>query len=305
MDDPVDWEGYRFLSSLIEHGGLQKAARFHGVSRSTVGRKIKRLEQQLGTRIVNRTPAGYSLTETGHYVATRAEAMAQQAREILQDVHGTDQRLEGPVTVTLTEAMAEFILLPVLGEFREHYPQIELELRLSNEKLDLGRQEADIALRIGDPGPATLFGSIVGEMTYGLYGAECYLRENGWPRSIEMLSTCALIHASGEIADVPQARHLRRLAPAAPTGLCCNSIMAQHRAMLEGLGLAALPTYVAAQGQDSCRRVLEREFAGALDVWLLTNCNVLRTLRVRTVMNFLKKIFRKKLKRSAEKSIES
>ena len=69
MDDPVDWEGYRFLSNLIEQGGLQKAARFHGVSRSTVGRKIKRLEQQLGTRIVNRTPEGYSLTETGYHVA--------------------------------------------------------------------------------------------------------------------------------------------------------------------------------------------------------------------------------------------
>ncbi|MGI9489718.1 MAG: LysR family transcriptional regulator [Geminicoccaceae bacterium] len=305
MDDPVDWEGYRFLSNLIEHGGLQKAARFHGISRSTAGRKIKRLEQQLGTRIVNRTPEGYSLTETGHYVAIRAEAMAQQAKEILQDVRGTDQRLEGPVTVTLTEAMAELILLPALVEFRERYPQIELELLLSNEKLDLGRQEADIAIRVGDPGPATLVGSIVGEMTYGLYGAECYLREKNWPRSIEMLSSCALIHASGEIADAPQARHLRRLAPNAPTGLYCNSIMAQHRAMLEGLGLAALPAYVAAQGQSSCRRVLEQEFAGVSDVWLLTNSNVLQTLRVRTVMNFLKKLLRKKLKRSAEKPIES
>ena len=81
MDDPVDWEGYRFLSNLIEQGGLQKAAQFHGVSRSTAGRKIKRLEQQLGTRIVNRTPEGYSLTETGYNVAIRAEAMAQQAKE--------------------------------------------------------------------------------------------------------------------------------------------------------------------------------------------------------------------------------
>ena len=207
--------------------------------------------------------------------------------------------------MTLTEAMAELILLPALVEFRECYPQIELELLLSNEKLDLGRQEADIAVRVGDPGPATLIGSIVGEVTYGLYGTECYLREKNWPRNIEMLSSCALIHASGEIADTPQARHLRRLAPTAPTGLNCNSIMAQYRAMLEGVGLAALPDYVAAQGQNSCHRVLEHEFAGASDVWLLTNSNILQTLRVRAAMNFLKKTVRKKLKRSAEKSIES
>ena len=99
-----------------------KAAKALSVSQPTVGRKIKQLEEQLGTRIFDRTPDGYRLTENGHHIVAGAEAMARHAKAIEQDFRGYDQQLEGCVAVTLTETMAQSILLPALAEFRGSYP---------------------------------------------------------------------------------------------------------------------------------------------------------------------------------------
>ena len=283
-----DWDLYRFLLAVAQHGGVLKAARPLGVSQPTVGRKIKELEDQLGVQLFDRTPSGFRLTERGEEVVARAEAIAHQIDAAWHEVQGADMKLEGPVYVTLTEAMAQTILLPALTRFRRIYPGIELQLRISNRKLDLNRREADIAIRVGDPGVEDLIGCSVGHMTYGLYGTDSYLGDMGKPNSLEALSDHPVIYAEGEIVDLPQAVHLRQLAPTAPVALCCDTLLAQYHAMLCGVGLAPLPEYVATMGEGRCRRVLESDFVGVREIWLLTSENARRSTCVRAVMNFMK-----------------
>ena len=295
MKKHLDWDGYRFLLGVVDHGGLIKASQALGVSQPTVGRKIKQLEDQLETRIFDRKPEGYCLTEEGHRVVAGAEAMARHAKAIEQDFSGCDKRLEGCVAVTLTETMAQSILLPELPAFRSEYPEIELQLQTCIEKLDLNRQESHVAIRIGDPGSDTLYGNVVGQMSYGLYGARSYLDRYGRPDSVEMLASHALIDAHGEIEHLPQARHLRELMSSASKALCCTSVLGQYQAMVSGLGLTTLPHYVVAANPGRCDHLLKKEFGGTRDVWLLTNSDVRQTKRVRVVMNFLKQVLRKGL----------
>ena len=295
MAKHLDWDGYRFLLGVVDHGGLIKAAQALSVSQPTVGRKIKQLEDQLETRIFDRKPEGYRLTEEGHRIVAGAEAMARHAKAIEQDFSGCDKRLEGCVAITLTEMMAQSILLPKLAAFRSEFPEIELQLQTSNEKLDLNRQESHIAIRIGDPGSDTLYGNVVGQMSYGLYGARNYLDRHGWPESVEMLASHALIDAHGEIAHLPQARHLRELMPSASKALRCTSVLGQYQAMLAGLGLTALPHYVVAANPGRYDHLLKKDFAGKRDVWLLTNSDIRQTNRVRAVMSFLKQVLRQSL----------
>ena len=295
MKKHLDWDGYRFLLGVVDHGGLIKASQALGVSQPTVGRKIKQLEDQLGTRIFDRKPEGYCLTEEGRRVVAGADAMARHAKAIEQDFSGCDKRLEGCVAVTLTETMAQSILLPELPTFRSEYPEIELQLQTCIEKLDLNRQESHVAIRVGDPGSDTLYGNVVGQMSYGLYGARSYLDRYGRPESVEMLASHALIDAHGEIEHLPQARHLRELMSSASKALCCTSVLGQYQAMLSGLGLTTLPHYVVAANPGRCDRLLEKEFGGTRDVWLLTNSDVRQTKRVRVVMSFLKQVLRKGL----------
>ncbi|MGI9487393.1 MAG: LysR family transcriptional regulator [Geminicoccaceae bacterium] len=295
MKKHLDWDGYRFLLGVVYHGGLIKASQALSVSQPTVGRKIKQLEDQLGTRIFDRKPEGYCLTEEGRRVVAGAEAMARHAKAIEQDFSGCDSRLEGCVAITLTETMAQSILLPELAAFRSEYPEIELQLQTSNKKLDLNRQESQVAIRVGDPGADTLYGNVVGQMSYGLYGAQSYLDRYGRPESVEMLAAHALIDTHGEIEHLPQARHLRELMPSASKALCCTSVLGQYQAMLAGLGLTTLPHYVVAANPGLYDHLLEKDFGGTKDVWLLTNSDVRQTKRVRAVMGFLKQVLRKNL----------
>lgn len=293
-----DWNLFRFLLAIVRHGGASKAAESLGVSQPTVGRKISQLEEQLGVRLFDRTPSGYKLTELGKLVLAQADAMDELVRANRLELLDADRKPAGPVCITATEAVAQAILLPALTKFCSKYPEIELQIRISNRKLDLNRREADIAIRIGDPVVTDLIGCSVGKMTYGLYGAERYFDNMGYPDNIDALSHHGIVDADGEIATLPQARHLREMAPTAPTVLRCDTVLGQYHAMLNGVGLAPLPDYVATLGHGSCHRILESDFIGAKDVWLLTSDSARLASRVRVAMDFMKRMVRAHLNTS-------
>ncbi len=118
-------------------------------------------------RLFDRTPSGYKLTELGKLVLAQADAMDELVRANRMELLDADRKPAGPVCITATEAVAQAILLPALTKFCSKYPEIELQIRISNRKLDLNRREADIAIRIGDPVVTDLIGCSVGKMTYG------------------------------------------------------------------------------------------------------------------------------------------
>ena len=281
-----DWDDYRFFLAVSETGSLSAAARRLGVTQPTVGRRISDLERRLGARLFDRMSHGYELTAAGQRISELAARIEYTAFAIEQRVSGEDAQLNGRVSITTSEGLGICWLAPRLAKLRERYPDIDIELVLGIGALDLVRREADVALRIGNPGCEELVGRRVGDVHCGLYASDAYLARHGEPTTLDDLSHHTIIESVRELANLAQVRRLRDIAKAAKVGVRCNNITAQVVAARAGLGILALPNYMVGCA-PGLRRVLACLFDSKLDLWLLTHRDLRQTARVRAVLDFL------------------
>ena len=288
----VDWGLYRYFLAVANAGSLTAAARHLGVSQPTVGRQIQALEEIIGARLFDRANSGYVLTGPGEAIIELARAIENQALAIERRIAGEDGRVEGRVRVSAAEGLSTYWLAPRLPELRERYPDIEIELVVGSAALDLVRREADIVLRIGDPRSEDLVGRRLGQVHFGLFAAEGYIAAKGLPERPDQLAEHAVIESTGAIADLAQARRLRDLAGAAPAPVLCNNLMTQFAALQAGVGLMALPLYMA-QAVPGLRRLLAEDFDVALDLWLLVHRDLRPMARIGVVFEFLAEALRR------------
>lgn len=281
-----DWDDYRFFLAVSETGSLSAAARKLGVTQPTVGRRISDLEKRLQARLFDRMSHGYTLTAAGRRISELAAKIECTALTIEQRVSGEDAQLNGRVSITTAEGMGICWLVPRLPKLRERYPDIDIELVVGVGALDLVRRQADIALRVGNPGCEELVGRRVGDVHCGLYASDGYLAKHGEPTTLDDLSQHTIIESVREVANLAQVRRLRELAGGADIGLRCNNLTAQVAAAQAGLGLLALPNYMVGCAPDLCR-VLAGAFDSKLDLWLLTHRDLRQTARIRAVLDFL------------------
>lgn len=282
----MDWGLYRYFLAVAETGSLSGAARSLGVSQPTVGRQIQGLEEKLNARLFERAAHGYVLTATGRAVVELARSIELNAFAIERRVAGEDRSLAGKLCLSAPEGIANCWLMPKLAVFQSRHPEIELELIVGMSQQDLVRREADVALRIGNPGSEELVGRRLCKVSFGLYASESYRLRHGLPRSLDELVRHKIIESVEAVGHLAQARKLREVAGCAEVGFACNSILTQFRALKNGFGLLALPHYMA-HGHPDLHRVLPEAFSGSLDLWLLTHRDLKETTRVRALLDFL------------------
>ncbi|MCG8544084.1 MAG: LysR family transcriptional regulator [Alphaproteobacteria bacterium] len=282
----VDWGLYRYFLVVAETGSLTAAARRLGVSQPTVGRQIQALEDAMSARMFDRTSSGYMLTAAGKAVVELAQVIEAQAIAIERRVAGESERLDGRVRISAAEGLATYWLAPRLPQLRQRYPDIEVELIVGTDPLDLMRREADIVLRIGEPRSDDLVGRRMGQVHFGLFAAQSYLAAKGVPENLDALRDHVVIESIGKIADLAQVRRVRELTGAASTALFCDNVLTQFAALRAGMGLMALPLYMA-QATPTLERLLSEEFDVALDLWLLVHRDLRPVARIGVVFEFL------------------
>ena len=282
----VEWGLYRYFLAVANTGSLTGAARRLGVSQPTVGRQIQALEDVIGARLFDRANSGYVLTGPGESIVKLAEAIEEQAIAIERRIAGEDRRPEGRVRISAAEGLSTYWLAPILPELKRRFPNIDIELLVGSAALDMTRREADIVLRIGEPGCDALVGRRMGMVHFGLFATESYLAENGTPASADDLAGHAVIESCGAIANLAQVRRLRDLARQPAAAVCCDNLVTQFAAMQAGVGVMAAPLYMA-QSAPGVRRLLADAFDVALDLWLLVHRDLRPVARIGVVFEFL------------------
>lgn len=286
-----DWDDYRHVLAVARHGSLSAAAAALGVSHSTVLRRVAALEEALETRLFDRLPGGYSLTQAGEAVRQAAERMEEARVEADRAVTGRDLRLEGTVRLTLTDTLDAFLVPPVLAAFREAYPGIAVEAMVSGAAVNLNRRDADVALRPTANPPDSAVGRRIARMNFAIYGSETYLARHGadWRQPghfwIEPDDNAPWLVALRQwMRD-----HLRGHEVVYRT----NALLANLHGARAGLGLALLPCY-AADIQPELRRLGEPLAELSPDLWLLTHADLKRSARIRVFMEFVAERLRRK-----------
>ena len=253
----MDWEKLKIFHQVAKAGSFTGAARQFGNSQSALSRHVRDLEQSLGTALFTRHARGLVLTSEGERLFETASIVSERVSVTEQALLETVQSPQGPLRVTTTVSFGSFWLTPRLKEFNATYPDIRLELLLSDDDLDLSTREADVAIRMHAPSQADLIQRPLVSIHYHIYASPEYLANNGEPNRPENLDDHDLI-VYGPAAPTP-IRDINWLLTVGHTGadrkpiLAINNLFGILEAVKSGLGLAALPDYLAAGNSDLVR----------------------------------------------------
>lgn len=280
----MNWDDLRFFVDLSETGSLSATARNLQVDHSTVSRRIAALEQALGLRLFDRLPQGYPLTAEGERLREQALRLRDEILAIERMAEGDRPGVSGTVRISAPPAFASFFLIPRLGDLRERYPGIRLELSGNLLSVNLTRREADIAIRMNRPEGASLVSKRLAASGYGLFASRTYAARHA-PADM------ALLGYEENMDHVPQQIWLRQYAAGRPLVLRTSDLGALYHAVRAGLGAAILPFFLTAG--DESLVCLHRDDVPARDIWLVAHNDVRRSPRVRAVMDGLTDIIQR------------
>lgn len=285
----IDWDDVRFFLAIHRHGTLAAAAGALGLDATTVGRRLARLESQVDTRLFDRTAKGYVATAAGQRMLPRAEKIERELLSALRDVEGEDQRLAGLVRVTATEMLSTRFLSPNLVHFQKKYPEIRLELICTNRDLDLGRREADIALRLTRPQQDDVVVKKLYTIELGLYASREYAESYGLPKDGELAG-----HRVIAFADTRAFRRenewLDEQTHGATIVLRSDSVSSLVSAAIAGVGVAMLPCKVA-DAEPDLLRIAHPGSPEPRIVWQAVHRDLVNAARIRAVLDFLGRLF--------------
>ncbi|MES2753258.1 MAG: LysR family transcriptional regulator [Pseudomonadota bacterium] len=236
------------FTRVVELESLTRAANAIGVPKSTISRRLTRLEESLGVRLLRRTTHGIVVTEQGATFFEYAARCLGVLRDGTNAVQVGTTRPQGLLRISVPHELDRGLLAPLISEYLESYPDVRLVTVLSNATIDHFRDGFDLAI-VADTLPlaeASLMTTKLGTTDYGLYASPEYLERHGVPQSHVDLPRFDLL-AWGTI-DL-KAHWQLRSGDAEVTvdfrpRLVCNDLALLRQSVLAGLGVAALPAFI-------------------------------------------------------------
>ncbi|MEX0346040.1 MAG: LysR family transcriptional regulator [Rhizobiaceae bacterium] len=248
---PLDWDKLRVFHAAAEAGSFTHAAESLHLSQSAISRQVSALEHDVGVPLFQRHARGLVLTEQGELLFHTAHDVFVKLETVKSQLSETTDKPQGSLRVSTTVGLGAGWLTDRLPEFIDVYPDINLQLILSNEELDLTTRQADCAIRLRQPQQPDLIQRKLFTVHMHLWASQSYLDKFGTPNSIDDLEKHRIV-TFGE--PVPQwLRNLNQLeSMGMPEGarrsasLQINDLLSIKRSAQRGAGIAMLPDYMIA-----------------------------------------------------------
>jgi len=273
-----NWGDLEYILAVASEGSAAAAARRLGVSHATVIRRVKSFETNWPEPIFEHRRDGYRLTEKGRIFLDAAESIGATLSDLERKAVQGEDKPAGNVRITTTDS-----LFPILAEelqaFHGIYPDITLDLTMTNQRLDLFNRDADIAVRPSHEPPPDLIGRRVGRLDMAMYFHRS-LQKKETLSDIPWIGFDQPVLSSGlgkEIASfIEDFRVVARV----------DSFVGAQRLAEAKVGCTFLPTYL---GDPSDRLTLlaRDQLSLKVDIWLLTHKDIARALRVKVCTDYL------------------
>ena len=232
----MDWSDVQVFLAIARAGSLGGAARQLAQSQPTMGRRLRALEAAVGQTLFQRTSEGFVLTEDGEAVLGHAERIEDEALAFQRRLAGHDQGLQGLLRLSSSDWFGVHVLAPVLAEFAQRHPGVEVELLTDSRLYSLPRREADLVFRIQPFDEPEVVSRRLMRIDYGVY-----LKAGLTPPKLGDGAGTALITMDTAFGGMPDAVWLKRLLPRARVVSRSNNREVQARLCALGAGLAVLP----------------------------------------------------------------
>jgi DNA-binding transcriptional LysR family regulator len=275
LQESINWNDLRYVLALAREGTVSGAGRALSVDHTTVARRISSLEKQLGSRLFDRLPNGYVMTQVAEKLYPHAVSMEELIQVADREVFGMDAQLSGNLKLTASYDVFSRIVTPELGKFTNKYPGIVLELLSSSSLANLSERQADIAVRLSPNPPSYLIGRKILPLGHGIYASVEYLNKK---RNSDTLVLWEHEHKTPEwVAD-----HF----PKARVAIRANEILSMMESIRNHLGIGRLPCYVG-DSEPTLRRLDLNLKPSTWGIWVLSHVDLRSTARVRVCREFL------------------
>jgi DNA-binding transcriptional LysR family regulator len=246
----MDWDKLRVFHAVAEAGSFTHAGESLNLSQSAVSRQISALEESLSVPLFHRHARGLILTEQGELLFRTAREVFAKLAMAEGLISESKDRPKGPLKITTTVAFGSIWLTPRIREFLDLYPEIQVSLVVDDSELDLSMREADVAIRMSPPRQPDLIQRHLVSVQVHIYATNEYIQKYGMPQRPEDLEEHRII-VYGEDARPPVPGVNWLLEVGVRSGqdrrpiLTVNNTYGMLRAIMSGLGVAALPDFVA------------------------------------------------------------
>lgn len=283
----MDWNALKIFLAIADSGTLTGAAKALEVNHSTVFRRLNTFEDEIGGRLFERLSHGYELTPMGEELLIEAKKIAVSFEDMERHIVGKDIQPKGIVKITAPNNLAYRYLPRYLTEFNKTYPDIHIELLISNLEFNMTNRQADIAVRATDLPPEHLIGRKVRAIEWGVYASKVYKDKHGYPKNLEQLKEHALIGATGSMRNLTAFIWLDKNCTQ-QIKTRCDELVAMASFVEAGQGLAVLPDD---QHRSGIEKLFKFEPAKKSSLWLLTHPDLRHVERIKLVMQYLAKCF--------------
>jgi DNA-binding transcriptional LysR family regulator len=280
---------------VAERGSFAAAAADLGLTPSALSKLVTRIEDRLGVRLLTRTTRKLALTAEGELFVARSREILASIEAAEAEVTAASERPRGHLRISVGTAVAKQILGPALPVFLDRYPDITVELHVSDRQVDLVAEQIDVAIRSGALGDSTLVARKVGEATRVICASPLYLEKHGTPRvPADLLQHNCLTLPGPAWSQWPFHTHegINRLAVSG-TFTSDNADLLLDMAVA-GLGIARLADFMVARAlRDGAlvRLLVDSHVPESFPIHALTVPGRHRAPRIRAFVDFLAEEF--------------
>lgn len=279
----VAWDDIRLFMAVAAQGSVRAAGLEMGVNASTVSRRLKSLEESLGTKLFERLPTGLRLTEAGEEASSFGRHLEDELRELQIRLVSREQALKGLLRITCAEVVSDLVARHV-GEFLEAHPLIQVELKISDAMVSVEKHEVDIAVRVADSPAGELVGKRVGRSAVGLFASKAYLKRRPWKP--DAMDRNVFIEWPAGLEHKPAFQWLNQHFAGRRFTSRANSAGAVLSCVRAGMGIAPLAVSQTIRDPDLVQLESFPESCST-NVWLLTHRDIREAARVRAALDHL------------------
>lgn len=239
------WDGIEAFVHVVQKGSFKEAAATMNVSSSHVSRKVAELEQRLGTTLIHRTTRSIRLSELGERYFEECLKVLEGFEQAEESISSQKESISGSIKISCAATFGERFIVPLLSEFLLEYPNINLDIHLSNARVDLVKDGYDLAIRVGTLEDSGLIARRLCDRKEYLCATPDYIKRNGYPKNLSEISehNCLSISDSAWIFQQDGKRKDVRVSG----NWSSNLGQAVLDATVSGLGVSQLPDYYVEQ----------------------------------------------------------
>jgi DNA-binding transcriptional LysR family regulator len=287
-----DWDDLKVFLAIYENGSLSAAARVLKVSQPTISRRLKSLEDNLGTLLFDRLPDGLAITIHAERLVPFAKNMEQAAsavnRQQASFSNEYSEDISGSVRISMYEQVAQFVV-PHLPILRKKYPNIEIEIGITHTAANLSRREADISIRKCIPDLPDIIAKKLGHYHYAIYGSHAYIEKNPCALTEQRFTQCDWIGFDEEHINFSSQKWLRKKLGKKSPMIRSNNGVTILDAINYNCGLGILPCFVGDR-VDNLQK-LQSVCDDSAYLYLLIHKDMRTSPAIRLVMEALMAIF--------------